>query len=916
MYRFLITTLLFVGAVSMLCHARERIDLAGEWKVELGGYPAATITLPGTTDAAGLGRPDTLRPALKQPQLLYLTRRHRYEGPATYSRTFELSSGMAGKPLELTLGRVLWRSAVSIDGTPVDGVGESLSTPHRFIIPPLSEGPHTISVTVDNSEQYAVSNGMAHCYTDHTQVKWNGILGDLSLSVVPDITISSARIYPSNDLEAARIVLTIDNNSSSAKQIRLDWDIVQLQGTSDGNVPRTGQRKAKLKTGENTVEWTVAMKGASTWSEFDPALYRLRASAGADTIAETFGMRSLESRDRQLLVNGRPVFLRGTLECCIFPLTGTPPMDAEGWEKEFNTLKEWGLNHFRFHSWCPPEAAFEVADRKGVYLQIELPLWNDVPEGPESLPTKRFLLAEYKRIIEEYGNHPSFMLMTAGNELSTDIGWITTLVDTMRTSDPRHLYAATSFCFDQGHGGHPEPNDQFMISQWTDDGWVRGQGMFDMESPTFNRDYSSAMAPATVPLISHEIGQYAVYPDLKETGLYIGTLAPRNFEAVAADLQAKGRLHRAEDYLQASGRLAALLYKEDIERAMRTPGISGYQLLGLQDFPGQGTALVGLVNAFWDSKGVASPSWFRQFAAPVVPLARFDRAVYSEHQPFAARIQVANYSPADLADAHVQWTITDSKGDTVTSGTMDRTPLVVGLNEAGKLEIAPGRLKGPDRMTLSITVETGDKSYANSWHIWIYPDHPALDTADIVLTRDIDEALAALAEGRKVLLSPSADSIVGMASHFVPVFWSPVHFPNQAGGMGLLVAANHPSLELFPTEIHTDWQWWHPLKRGRVIFSDSVAGATPIIEVVDNFTNNRALGMLYEANVGKGRLIISAFDLLAPELASSDDIASRQLLASILAYMRSERFVPGGNLAPTRLRTIAKQSKTSQRTCQ
>lgn len=903
MHRSLITTL-FVGAAAMFCDAGENIDLAGEWKVELSGYPAATLSLPGTTDAAGFGRPDTLRPALKKPQLLYLTRRHSYEGPATYTRAFDVPCDMAGKPLELTLGRVLWRSSVSVDGKPVEWAGESLSTPHHFILPALDEGRHTISITVDNREQYAVSNGMAHCYTDHTQVKWNGILGDISLSVVPDIDISSARIYPANTLEEARIVMTIDNNTPSAKNLRLNWDIARLQGTDDGQGLRKGQRKVKLKPGENVLEWSVAMKGASPWSEFDPALYRLTASAGADTISETFGMRSLESRDRQLLLNGRPIFMRGTLECCIFPLTGNPPMDAEGWEKGFDTLAEWGLNHFRFHSWCPPEAAFEVADRKGVYLQVELPLWNDLPTGPESLPTKRFLLEEYKRIVEEYGNHPSFMLMTCGNELSSDIEWLNSLVDTMRMTDPRHLYAATSFCFDKGHGGHPEPNDQFMITQWTDDGWVRGQGMFDKESPTFDRDYSSSMAPATVPLISHEIGQYAVYPDLKETGLYTGTLAPHNFEAVAADLQSKGRLHRADDYLKASGRLAALLYKEDIERAMRTPGFSGYQLLGLQDFSGQGTALVGLVNAFWDSKGVADPAWFRQFAAPVVPLARFDRAVYTESMPFEARVQVANYGPENLNDAKISWTMADSKGYTLASGIIDTTMIDAGLNEAGQIEIAPGTLKGPDRMTLNVSVEAGDKNYSNSWHIWVYPDAPDIDTADIVLTRNIDEALASLARGRKVLLSPPSDSLVGIESHFVPVFWSPVHFPNQAGGMGLLVDADHPALEQFPTDINTDWQWWHLLKRGRVIFSDLIAGARPIIEVVDNFTNNRALGMLYEAKVGRGRLIISSFDLLDPALAESGDVASRQLLASILAYMRSERFSPDNSIDPSRVRTI------------
>ena len=78
-----------------------------------------------------------------------------------------------------------------------------------------------------------------------------------------------------------------------------------------------------------------------------------------------FGMRQIGRNGADLLVNGKKVFLRGTLECCIFPLTGYPPTTKEGWLKVFRSAKEWGLNHLRFHSWCPPKAAFEVADSLG-----------------------------------------------------------------------------------------------------------------------------------------------------------------------------------------------------------------------------------------------------------------------------------------------------------------------------------------------------------------------------------------------------------------------------------------------------------------------------------------------------------------------------------------------------------------------
>lgn len=152
-----------------------------------------------------------------------------------------------------------------------------------------------------------------------------------------------------------------------------------------------------------------------------------------------FGMREFSRNQSDLLLNGNKVFLRGTLECCIFPLTGRPPMEPEGWKKVFLTAREWGLNHLRFHSWCPPEAAFQVADSLGFYLQVELPLWS-VKVGEDS-HTNDFLYAEADRILAEYGNHPSFCFFSLGNELQPDFEFLSRLLKhTKRTGPETFIY--------------------------------------------------------------------------------------------------------------------------------------------------------------------------------------------------------------------------------------------------------------------------------------------------------------------------------------------------------------------------------------------------------------------------------------------------------------------------------------------
>lgn len=595
----------------------DKLDLSGEWTVQLREDSIMhKISLPGTTDDAALGLPDTLPIAMSKPQLLHLTRKNRYVGPVVYTKEVDIPKDMASKSLRMRLGRVMWKSRLSVDGKQYDSEQESLTTPHEFVIPGgLTAGKHLMELTVDNSKQYDISvNNLAHAYTDDTQIMWNGVLGDMILETIPDIEISSMQTYPKVQDNAVLLKLNIANNTEERIKDKIEWEL------SGKDIYIKGKKEGSLDPGVN--ELTLMIRDLRLadhlWSEFNPELLevKVRCRQSGALRSELFGMRDIKSEDNKLKLNGKDIFLRGTLECCVYPLTGYPPMTEAEWEKVFGEAKKWGLNHLRFHSWCPPEAAFRVADRMGFYLQIECSLWvTDINESESGKngDIKRFIREEFDRIVDAYGNHPSFCLMTMGNELQHDFLWLNELVSHARSKDPRHLYACTSFTFEKGHGGHAEPDDEFLVTQWTDDGWVRGQGVFDVEPPSFDKDYSAQTEALTVPLIEHEIGQYAVYPDLREIDRYTGVLDPKNFKAIKEDLKRKGRLDRAKDYLDASGKLAAILYKEEIERAMKTKGVSGIQLLGLQDFPGQGTALVGLVNAFWESKGIVEPEWFRQF---------------------------------------------------------------------------------------------------------------------------------------------------------------------------------------------------------------------------------------------------------------------------------------------------------------
>lgn len=895
-----------------MAKAQNSIDLSGQWQVSLDSLQTfQTISLPGNLDLAGIGTPNTLTPALTKPQLLHLTRKHRFVGAAFYRRTIDVSKEMANKPLTLTLERIVWQSQVWIDGKKLAGEVESLTTPHQYtLLEGLKAGKHEVLIRIDNRKRYDMSTQeMAHAYTDETQVKWNGILGKMTLKAENLVKVLSVQTFPDVARMSVKVITRLVRTLPKGKKHKgvLSLEVTGTPATTAAT-EKVGISSISFPVTVDqdtiTVEKTLPLGDkAKLWDEFSPYVYGLTArfTKGKTLMAAdstTFGMRDIRVKDGHLAVNGHRIFLRGTLECCIFPLTGCPPTDEAGWEKVFGSAKSWGLNHLRFHSYCPPEAAFRVADRLGFYLQIELPVWSlTIGQDPAM---NRFLYDEYKRIIANYGNHPSFCLLSAGNELQPDFRFLNDFVSYMKQHDPRHLYTTTSFTFEEGHGKQPEPADQYFVTQWTEKGWVRGQGVFDAEQPNFNKDYRQATTDIHTPLISHEIGQYSVYPNLEEIKKYTGTLDPLNFKAIRDDLQAKGLIGKAADYLLASGKLAVQLYKEEIERAMKTPKFDGFQLLGLQDFSGQGTALVGLVDAFWDNKGLTDERYFRQFNAPVTPLARFEKATWRSDETFRADVEIANYGKADIMGKPVTWQLSDIEGKVVGQGQLAAKDIIQGkVTSIGAIEVALAEVKDASQLTLQVNVK--DTEWMNTWSIWVYPADLRLPKTDVVTTQDLNAAMEALKKGQKVLFSPKKENVKGLEGKFLPVFWSPVHFPRQAGTMGLLVSPTHPALAHFPTEMHSNWQWWNLVKRSRVMNIDSIRGAYPIVEDVDNFTNNRRLCSVFEARCGQGKLVVSSMDVLSDSEGKPE---VKQMLYSLLCYMTSSDFNPTGSMSLEELSSL------------
>ena len=618
-------------------------------------------------------------------------------------------------------------------------------------------------------------------------------------------------------------------------------------------------------------------------------------------------MPRLENVDGHFQADGRPVFLRGKHDACVFPLTGHTPMDKLSWIKYFQRCQDYGINHVRFHSWCPPEAAFAAADELGIYLQPELPFWGRL-EGEELLA---FLTKEGLNILRTYGHHPSFALFSLGNELSGEPSVMQSMVETFRAEAPWILYTNGTNAF-LGWQGYVDGMDFFATCRTRGEAYgefdthVRSSfafcdamdgGILNHFHPGTSRNFAEALEGIPVPVISHETGQFQSYPDYGQIDKYTGPLAPYNLMEFRRRLEVAGMGEQAKDFSRASLWWAAQLYKADIEMCLRTPGLGGFQLLDIQDYPGQGSAYVGIVDSFMDIKDTLLSSDWRSFCDEIVPLAEFDKYCWSSDEVFRAHLKLADFSERKITSVE-GYLFRDEKLPPVPVNL--GVPAGKGLVELGDMEVDLSDITEPVRGYLSVggSFNEGDiPDFQNHWPIWIYPADNQPDKTDITVTRRLDaSALNALAAGKKVLLMPS-DTVHTVGGLFQTDYWNYRMFkeicenagkPVSPGTLGILTDPSHPVFREFPTEEYTNWQWFPVLKASRPIILDALDGYRPIVQVIDNVERNHRLGLLFEFSVGKGRLLVCCSDLES----TLDYPEGRQFYKAVLDYMRSDDFQP------------------------
>ncbi len=894
------------------------IDLRGTWRFAMDAEDVGTnqgwyerdlgnrIQLPGVLQSQGYGN----RVSAETPWVLSLYDHYWYErkeykayapaenikvpflcqpkrhylGVAWYQRDIVIPENWENRRVILMLERTRWKSTVWVDGRQV-GSRDSLVAPHRFDLSGIATGAHTLSIRVDNRMQMDYRPD-AHSVSDSLGSTWNGIVGKIQLVSSTAVWIDQVRAFPDIDNRSVNLDVSIGNRSSRAGkgQLKVKDVTVPVSWDSEG-----GRESIVIQCDPNTP----------LWSEFNSSLQHLTVYLSGeqadDAYDVAFGFREIGTDGHDLLINGTKAHFRGTHSGGDFPMTGYPAMDVDYWRRLFATCKSWRINHVRFHSFCPPEAAFTAADEMGIYLQPECGMWNVI--SPDT-PMEKRMYEETDAMLREYGNHPSFALFSPSNEPKGH--WKDSLprwVEHYRKEDPRRLYTTGTGWPLIDVPGHVEGADYLAVHR-IGSRPVRGNQAW------FGRDYLRSMREVDVPIIVHELGQWCAYPDFDVIDKFTGYMRPGNFEIYRESMAEAGLLDRDKVFAMASGRFQAACYKEEIEANLRTPGLAGFQLLDLHDYVGQGTALVGVLDAFWEEKGYIDAKQWRRFCNTTVPLALMQQRVFTPEDAFDVEVKIAHYGQSPMNDIEVYWRIEGRQGRVFQSGTWPVKHLPLGSAiPLGRVQADLSNLLAPGAYKLVVGVS--NTAFENDWDFWLYPSEGSMQVPSVKVSRSFDETLEALGKGETVLFMPLHTRLrwdcppVGRR----PIFWNCMMGPNWERFLGLVCDAGHPALACFPTESCYDWQWedvFHPYCRA--INMDTLPRQVqPIVQMIDDWNRNYKLGALFECRVDKGRLMVCAADL---ESDLDKRPAARQMRDSIVKYMASDAFDPSVRMTEKELLSL------------
>ena len=414
---------------------------------------------------------------------------------------------------------------------------------------------------------------------------------------------------------------------------------------------------------------------ARLWSPRTPHLYTARVrllSDGQviDTRSVRFGMREFKVDGGKFLLNGKPIFLRGYGDDCIFPDTICPPANKEELRRRLSLARGYGFNYVRHHSWIPPEDYLDAADELGMMLQPEFPFayrW-DLPSTPEA---KRSALEQWEAVIRLHRNHPSIVTWCMGNEQYDSFDLAPAMYRAAKRLDPTRPVVDSDGC---GFKHKDRGTLDFLVVQF-------GEG----HSIGYQDGKYNVPAGITKPVIAHEMGYFVTLHDLAQLDLFKDGLRPYWLHQTRELAASKGLLAAYPDWLAASYRLQAVCLKTNLEAARRSR-LSGTSVWLFQDYP---NCAEGVVDMFLRPKALR-PEEFRTFNAPTVLLLDAPRRNWWCGETLDLKFLVSRFEDEPSDSATLRWTL-KSGDETLAQGVHEG----LRVRADGVQELRDDRAEGP-----------------------------------------------------------------------------------------------------------------------------------------------------------------------------------------------------------------------------
>lgn len=951
MNKYRLITCFFLCACLSCFAEKINLDIAGEWQFRLDPENRGIqekwfdrifsdhIRLPGALQSQGYGNDVTsqtkwvtneYKRGLWYSHPMYASFREKknlrypnnfqpqkhYVGVAWYKKVIDIGKkALEGEEIILFLERVHWESTLWVNGKKV-GKQNSLTSPHIYDISDYIKGGNKLSIVLRVDNRPVVDMGVnAHSWGDQTMTAWNGIVGEMSVKVKEPVHVSDFQIYTNLKDKTARVEYEIKNNLKKNKSIVLSGNIKSFNSHKKHSIT-FADKCVELVPGVNKLSFSISLTDSVLlWDEYHPNLYRIETTLNEkgeclSHYTNTFGVREIGTHSNRFVLNGKEIYLRGNVLCGSFPMTGYASMDYDAWKRIMTIHKHYGLNHIRFHSWTPPEAAFKAADEVGIYLFPETNAWASIKSDEQAT----FLLQEGKNNLKYYGNHPSFLMMGMGNELSAKKEITANFLAELKR-DGRRVYTGLANSVNSIIPGY-----DFIVTREIRStiGWPPApeRSFFYRNKPSTDFLFGNPVKYA-VPLITHEAGQHCSYPALDQMQKFTGSQFAGYIDIARKQLEERGMLHLWPNFVKASGKLQSMMYKHELEAYLRMPRHTGYEILQLEDFPGQGSALVGILDYFYDNKGYVTPYEFRRSCAPMALMLKLPKFTWEEGETLTAEACFSNWGEANLDNASICYTIKDLDGTPLFVKEFNPQSIVRGdAVSLGSLSLDLSGMSKATKLIISAYMQGTDLS--NEWEVWVYPHSNDADKDKLTIVRDVNEMVVKrIMEGENLVIQLDKNQIRGnMPPVFFPVYWTQFDNMGISQTMGILCNPEHKIFSLFPTEYHTNWQWYDLLRDAHPLVFDEFGmdkcwnkGFIPTIQVIDGWKTNRKLGVLAEARMGKGKVVITSMNL---EDSLEHRPSARQFRSSLAEYMNSPYFTPECVISAEHIYALMKAGNTER----